>query len=48
MVFVSLDTVKKHVYNIYRKTEVENRLMLMGKIEAMPDQGAQEPSRLLT
>ena len=37
MVFVSLDTVKKHVYNIYRKATVENRLSLLRKIESTPD-----------
>ena len=44
MVFVSLDTVKKHVYNIYRKASVENRLSLLRKIESTPDRGTMDTS----
>ena len=44
MVFVSLDTVKKHVYNIYRKATVENRLSLLRKIESTPDRRTRDSS----
>ncbi|WP_394349436.1 helix-turn-helix transcriptional regulator [Mucilaginibacter ginsenosidivorax] len=33
--FISEETVKKHIYNTFRKTQVKNRQALLHKLQTM-------------
>jgi hypothetical protein len=35
--FISLETVKKHIYNAYRKIGVRNRVQLVNAVLEFPD-----------
>lgn len=43
--FISVDTVKKHTYNVYKKLGVQNRLQLSYFVQNRPERAEQRISR---